>query len=92
MRKPQIKLEYHKDFQKAYKKLIKSNPRLKDKIISRLHLFLDNPKNFLLKDHALVGEMEELRSFSITSDIRIIYVRYNDLIVFLDIGTHNQVY
>ncbi len=35
----------------------------------------------------------ELRAFSVTGDIRIVYFEINDeSVLFLDIGTHNQVY
>jgi addiction module RelE/StbE family toxin len=85
-------INYHKKFLKAYLKLIKASPKLKETIKLRLNLFMEDKSNFLLKDHALIGEMKDLRSFSVTGDIRIIYVEYQDLIVLVDIGTHNQVY
>jgi len=45
-----------------------------------------------LHDHALTGKLAGKRAFSIAGDIRVIYVEFDDFIVFLDIGTHNQVY
>ena len=43
-------------------------------------------------DHALTDGLEGKRAFSITGEIRVIYVELEGCIVFLDIGTHNQVY
>lgn len=45
-----------------------------------------------LHDHALTGKLAGKRAFSMAGDIRIIYIELEDSIVFLDIGTHNQVY
>lgn len=55
-------------------------------------MFLDNPKNSSLKDHALIGKKAGYRSFSITGNIRVVYKIVEDGIVLYDIGTHNQVY
>ena len=43
-------------------------------------------------DHALTDKLAGKRAFSITGEIRAIYVELDDCIVLLDIGTHNQVY
>lgn len=48
-----------------------------------------------MHDHALIGNMGGYRSFSVTGDYRIIYrIEENgDIVfVFIDIGTHSQVY
>jgi addiction module RelE/StbE family toxin len=47
---------------------------------------------YLLDDHALKGKMKGKRAFSITDDVRVIYVESDNVFVFLDIGSHNQVY
>ncbi|MBU1129795.1 type II toxin-antitoxin system mRNA interferase toxin, RelE/StbE family, partial [Patescibacteria group bacterium] len=59
----------------------------------RLKIFLKNPSHPLIKDHKLIGSKSNLRSFSVTGDIRLIYKKIsNNTIVLMDIGTHNQVY
>lgn len=88
------KITYNKSFLKAYEKITRSNLKIKTKIKEKIRLFSENPSSPILKDHALVGDMDSLRSFSITGDVRIIY-SYNvkeNTVIFLDIGTHNQVY
>jgi addiction module RelE/StbE family toxin len=81
-----------KNFQKQYKLLVRVKHSLKLKIEQRVDLFVENRNNPLLQDHALVGSMKGLRSFSISGDIRIIYKDESEISIFEEIGTHNQVY
>lgn len=55
-------------------------------------MFLAGQRGTPLNDHALSGNLQGKRAFSITGDIRVIYVELEDRLIFLDIGTHNQVY
>lgn len=87
-----MKLIYHKNFKKHYKARIEPHYLLEKKFISRLKLFIKNPKNPLLKDHKLTGKKSEYRSFSITGDIRVVYKQLKNEIWLYDIGSHNQVY
>lgn len=88
-----MKVNLHKQFKKNYQKRIASNKNLAKKTQQRVRLFIKDPKSPLLKDHALTGKKEHLRAFSITGDIRIIYLIDNQKhCLFYDIGTHNQVY
>lgn len=88
-----MKISYHKDFVKHFDKRIKSHPNLVKKYKKRYKIFIENKSHPLLKDHKLKGELKGKRSFSITGDIRVIYreLSYN-IVEFLDIGTHTQVY
>ena len=80
-----------KRFDKQFDKL---QPKLKSKVKERIALFAVNPFNSLLNNHQLHGEMEGLRAFSVTGDIRIIFEECDGytLVVFLDIGGHGNVY
>lgn len=86
-------IQKSKNFQKAFKARIKNNSKLVKKAKERAALFVENPSNPILKDHQLTGAMKDHRAFWITGDIRIIYfpVSKNE-VLFIDIGTHNQVY
>lgn len=55
-------------------------------------MFIAGQRGAPLNDHGLTGDLQGRRSFSITGDIRVFYVEFEDKIIFLDIGTHNQVY
>lgn len=86
-------IEYTGKFKKHFDKRIKPYPNLVNRFHERLKLFLELPQNPILKDHPLKGKRSEWRAFSITGDIRIVYVPMSkNYILFLDIGTHNQVY
>ncbi|MBI4079490.1 MAG: type II toxin-antitoxin system mRNA interferase toxin, RelE/StbE family [Candidatus Levybacteria bacterium] len=87
-----MKIAYHKRFKKHFQERIALNPNLKKRYEERLHLFLVSPTSPQLKNHALKGSMYGYRAFSITGDIRVVYLPENDTIRFYDIGTHNQVY
>lgn len=88
-----MKIERHPNFKKSYKKRIASNPQLVKKTEDRITLFKNDQTNPLLKDHQLTGARNAFRAFSITGDIRIIYLQVSkDHVILLDIGTHNQVY
>jgi len=77
-----IQIVLHRNFIKSFDKRIKRDKKLSKQVEERTNLFKINPQNPKLKDHRLVGKMIDLRSFSINGD----------MVIFLDIGSHNQVY
>lgn len=77
-------------FDKAYVKL---SEKVKAKFKQRKNLFMENEFHALLHNHPLSGEYSGFRSINITGDYRAIYYRLNeDVVVFVDIGTHSQLY
>jgi len=88
-----MKILYQNSFKKSYKKRFFNNKRLINIISLRIQQFNINPNDIQLRTHTLSGAKKGLHSFSVTGDIRIIfYYDQNDNAVFIDIGTHNQVY
>lgn len=85
-------ITYHRNFKKHFKKRILPNPNLTSKFQQRLSLFTENPSSSILLDHPLGGDYLGYRSFSIAGDIRVIYRKTETSFVFIDIGTHNQLY
>ncbi len=81
-----------KSFEKSYQKNIKPYPKILQRTLQRIQLFLEDRNNPILADHQLYGSKKGLRAFSVTEDIRVIYFELDTDFVFLDIGTHNQVY
>ncbi|OGY16287.1 MAG: hypothetical protein A2785_01710 [Candidatus Chisholmbacteria bacterium RIFCSPHIGHO2_01_FULL_49_18] len=72
---------------------IATNRKLTQQFINRLAMFRNNPTHPLLHDHQLTGRKQELRSFSITGDIRVVYHNISSkTVILLDIGSHAQVY
>jgi addiction module RelE/StbE family toxin len=79
-------------FEKHFKQRISPHQKLIDQFKMRLALFMEGKLGSPLYDHALTGKLAGKRAFSVAGDMRVIYVELEDSIVFLDIGTHNQVY
>jgi len=79
-------------FEKHFKQRIGSNEKLASQFKKRLTLFMAGELGSPLYDHALTGKLAGKRAFSVAGDIRVIYVELVDSIVFLDVGSHNQVY
>lgn len=88
-----MKIRFYRRFKKAYKNRIASNKNLVSQTEERIALFKSNRKHPTLRDHPLVGAKRSLRAFSITGDTRIVYLPISENeVIFIDIGTHNQVY
>ncbi len=83
---------FTKLFKKNYKKRFANNLKLREQIKSRIDTFLENPDHPSLRNHRLAGTRNGERAFSISGDIRIIFYEQDDAFVFIDIGTHSQVY
>jgi mRNA-degrading endonuclease YafQ of YafQ-DinJ toxin-antitoxin module len=45
-----------------------------------------------VRDHALRGVLQGKRAFSVTDEYRIVYLERTDYYLFIDVGTHEQVY
>lgn len=86
------RVERHKQFEKSFRKRIGSNKKLRAQFEARLRLFQSGQRNYPLNDHALAGLVAGKRAFSVTADIRVVYIEDDKRIIFLDIRTHNQVY
>lgn len=87
-----MKIYYHKNFLKHYRQRIQPYKKLDRRFFERLQLLIDNPHNPLLRDHRLVGNKREYRSFALTGDLRVIYQKEGGDLLLYDIGTHSQVY
>ena len=75
------------------KKLGKLDVKLYKKVVERLALFLANPRDPILNNHALHGKRRHQRSINITGDWRLIYEPVNgNTVRLLDIDTHSSLY
>ncbi len=84
-----MKIIFHKNFKKQYKKLPEKTQQYFDR---RLVLFLDNEEHPLLHCHPLKGEMIPLWSMNITGDFRALYIKNDDTVTFHFIGSHSELY
>lgn len=81
-----------KAFEKHYRQRITPNKKLQKKFLVAYEQFMVGIRDYPLRDHALTGSMKGLRAFWITADVRVVYAEDENFIVFVDVGTHAQVY
>ena len=85
-----MKVVFHKNFKKQYKKLRVSEQKRRNE---RIMLFIENPRHPILNNHVLGGEYKNYRSINITEDIGAIYelIDKND-VLFITVDTHTNLY
>ena len=80
-------------FRKAYKRKVRGNKVLETRFRDRAAIFENSPFDPRLKTHKLSGELHDLWSFSVDYDVRVIFSFMEaDKALFVDIGTHEEVY
>ncbi|MDB9319252.1 MULTISPECIES: type II toxin-antitoxin system YafQ family toxin [Cyanophyceae] len=91
-------LVWDTSFKRAFKRVIRKNPQLEGKIFEILELLASDIFNPVLKSHKLSGQLEGLWACSVAYDCRIIYTleqsqdAQEEIIVLVDIGSHDEVY
>lgn len=85
-----MRVYFHKYFDKRFAKLPQ---KVQQKAKEKIGIFTADPFNEALHNHVLTGNREGLRSINITGDFRAIYDPISETdAVFVDIGTHSQLY
>ena len=84
-----MRIDFHKKFTKKFEKLPK---KVQEQFYERLVVFGDNQFNVLLNNHALHYPYEGCRSINITGDIRALYETTSNTVLFINIGTHGELY
>ena len=84
-----MEIEFRKEFKKQYKKLPQ---KIQAKFDERLHLFIETPDHLLLHLHTLTGADYPIETINITADYRAQFLRTKNVISFLRIGTHSELY
>jgi len=84
-----MRIKLHRNFEKDYKKLTSVQ---KKKFKERRDVFLKDELNPILNNHPLKGGFQGYRSINVTGDIRAIYRKEADLVVFVTIGSHSKLY
>lgn len=88
-----IEIAFDNSFKRAYKKKVVGNVEREKRFKEKLTIFQNNPFEISLRTHKLSGKLQELWSFSVEYDLRIVfYFVEKDKAVFVDIGTHDEVY
>ncbi|MDD1413933.1 type II toxin-antitoxin system YafQ family toxin [Dolichospermum sp. ST_con] len=88
-----IIVSFSSSFKRAFKKRIKGNLDLEARFWQKLEQFTADPFEPSLKNHKLSGTLKNSWSFSIDYDARVIFYFTDDgNAVFVDIGSHDEVY
>lgn len=88
-----IKVSFSSSFKRAFKKRIQRNVDLETRFWQKLEQFTADPFEQGLKTHKLSGKLKDLWSFSVDYDERVVFYFTNDgNAVFVDIGSHDDVY
>ena len=92
------RLVWHTSFRRAFKRRTRRDSRLRERILDTLAALVENPFEPGLKTHKLRGRLEGLWACWVEYDCRIVFALEtdplggDDLIVLVDIGSHDEVY
>ena len=86
------KIAFSSSFKKAFKKKLKSNPQVEEVFWEKVDIFLSDPFDQRLRTHKLSGKLKNLWSFSLGYDYRVIFYFEGEQAIFIDIGSHDEVY
>jgi toxin HigB-1 len=78
-----------KKFKRQLKKTIKNNPRYAILIKNKLRLLRNNPSHPSLRRHKIDSDTY---SISIDMSMRITFLWQDDTVIFLEVGSHDEVY
>ena len=88
-----IEIAFSSSFKRAFKKSVAGNASVETRFWERVELFKSNPFDPKLRTHKLSGKLKDLWSFSIEYDLRVIFsFAGQERIIFVDIGSHKEVY
>lgn len=80
---------YRKKFKKQ---LAKCSKTIQNQFFNKLELLVEDEFNPLLSNHELSGELRGIRSFNVTGDIRVHFIKIDNTYVLLRIGSHSDFY
>jgi len=90
-----MEISFAKSFSKALRKKTILRPEFELLFWSKVEFFIRDPFDPILKTHKLSGQLRGFWSFSLEYDCRVVFYFTDDKpkkAVFIDIGTHNEVY
>ena len=92
------RLSWDPSFRRAFKRHTRNNPALQNRIFQVLDRLAEDPFYPTLKTHKLSGQLEGLWACWVEYDCRIVFAfepdpdTGEDMIVLIDLGTHDEVY
>jgi addiction module RelE/StbE family toxin len=88
-----MKNEPHIEFSSLFQKQRQAAPlEIKQAFRAVLELFASEPTHPALRNHRLSGKYQDFRSVDITEDYRALYREEPGRIIFVKLGTHEELY
>ncbi len=88
-----VEIAFSSSFKRAFKRSVNGNAIMEERFWERVKLFKNNPFDPKLRTHKLSGKLKDLWSFSIEYDLRVIFsFAAQERVLFIDIGSHKEVY
>lgn len=93
-----IILNWSSSYKRSFRKAIKKDPALRDKILTAMKLLEEDPFHPKLKSHKLKGILEDNWACTVGYDLRLVFtfvknpLSSDTEILLIEIGTHEEVY
>lgn len=87
-----MKTRSTQQFKRQLNKIVKKSPQLKSKIIKQTTIFKKDPYYPSLKTHKLIGKRSDQFAFWVHDDVRIIFIREGEDVIFTQILTSHDQY
>ena len=87
-----MNVQYNIGFIRSLRKLSKKDALLRKKVVEKVNLYLSDKKHPSLRLHKLQGKLKDAWNISIDRSVRILIHQEGDDVVFVHIGSHDEVY
>jgi len=84
-----VKISYSHSFVGQARQL---TPVQRQALVGAIELFGQDPLHVSLRNHPLKAKYKVYRSIDVASDLRALYIQKNNEVVFVEVGTHKQLY
>ena len=84
-----MRVEYKKCFQKKFKKL---PTQLREQFYRRLEMFIEDKFDKTLNNHSVDKAFPDCISMNVTGDYRAIFKEEDNVVTFITIDTHSELY
>ena len=92
------RVAWHSSFRRAFEKQTRRDPHLRERILEALRRLADDLFDPQLRTHNLRGQLDGLWACRVEHDLRIVFALEpdpagpEDMIVLIDLGSHDEVY
>lgn len=84
-----MEVKFHKNFKKKFKKL---PVKIQEQFYEHLELFFQNKFDKTLNNHSVDKAFPNCNSINVSGDYRAIFEDQGNLVIFITIGTHSELY